>query len=100
KTRLFVPQLRFQSLRDLERVISHRFDVEAEIKRQKVLEGIKAQPVGHQRGPLRFHIRVAGIFVQFYTLKRTLWLFNGLRRNRADLSTGCWLWPRPYQSKR
>jgi hypothetical protein len=56
-TRLFVPQLRFQALRHLERVIPHRFDVEAEIKRQKVLERIEAQPVGHQRGPLRFHIQ-------------------------------------------
>ena len=54
---LFVSQLRFQSLRDLERILAHGFHVQAEIKRQKVLERIETQPIGHQRGPLRFHIQ-------------------------------------------
>ena len=44
--------------------------------------------------------RVAGIFVRFYTLRRSVWLFNALRRNRTGFSTGCWLWHRPYQPKR
>ena len=44
--------------------------------------------------------RVAGIFVRFYTLRRSVWFFNALRRNRADFFTGCWLWHRPYQPKR
>ena len=43
---------------------------------------------------------VAGIFVRFYTLRRSVWLFNALQRNRSDLSTGCWLWHRPYQPRR
>src|SRR5215467_9742701 len=51
----FVSQRRFQSLGHLERVIPHRFDVQSAIKWQKVLEGLEAQPVGHQRGPLGFH---------------------------------------------
>src|SRR6266849_10765404 len=55
-TRLFVPQLRFESFCYFEGVIAHRFHVEAEINRQKVLERSDAQPVRHQRGPLRFHI--------------------------------------------
>ena len=44
--------------------------------------------------------RVAGIFVRFYTLRRRVWFFNTLRRNRAGFFTGCWLWHRPYRSKR
>ena len=44
--------------------------------------------------------RVAGIFVRFYTLRRSVWLFNALRRNRADFFTGCWLWHRPYPPTR
>jgi hypothetical protein len=44
--------------------------------------------------------RVAGIFVRFYTLRRSIWLFNALQRNRADLSTGCWPWYRSYQPRR
>src|SRR4029450_1405618 len=31
--------------------------------------------------------RVAGIFVRFYTLRRSVLLFNALRSNRVDLST-------------
>ena len=50
----------------------------------------------HQTGDTR----VAGIFVRFYTLRRSVRLFNALRRNLADFSTGCWLWHRPYQPKR
>src|SRR5215510_2091419 len=57
KTRLFLTQLRFQPLRHLEGVIPHRFHVKTEIKRQKVLERIQAQPIGHQRGPLGLHIQ-------------------------------------------
>ena len=57
ETRLFVPQLRFQSLRDLERVIANGFDVQAEIKRQEVLEGIETHAIGDERGPLGFHIQ-------------------------------------------
>jgi hypothetical protein len=45
-------------------------------------------------------LRVAGIFVRFYTLRRSIWLFNALQRNRADLSTGCWLCHRSYQPRR
>src|SRR6266702_6508797 len=56
KTRLFLTQLRFQSLGDLEGVVAHGFDVQAEIKWQEVLEGIQAHTIGHQRGPLGFHI--------------------------------------------
>ena len=56
KTRLFIPQLRFQSLGDLECVVAHSFDVQAEIKWQEILEGIQAHTIGHQRGPLGFHI--------------------------------------------
>ena len=51
-TRLALTQLCFESLRHRERVIAHGFHVQAEIKRQKVLECIETQPVGHQRGPL------------------------------------------------
>src|SRR4030095_13706966 len=64
KTRLFIPQLRFQPFRHLERVIAHRFDVETEINRQKILEGIQAQPVGDQRGPLGFYITHGVSFLQ------------------------------------
>src|SRR4029434_4475839 len=56
KTRLFVPQLRFQSLGHLERVIPHGFDVQGEIKRQKILESIETHAIGDERGPLGFHI--------------------------------------------
>src|SRR6266852_8280624 len=49
KTRLFVPQLRFQSPGHLERVIPHGFDVEGAIKRQKVLEGIETHAIGDER---------------------------------------------------
>src|SRR5262249_27140688 len=55
KAGVFVSQLRFQSLGHLERVITHSFDVQGEIKWQKVLEGIEAHTVGDQRGPLGFH---------------------------------------------
>jgi len=57
KTRLFIPQLRFQALGHLERVIPHGFDVQSEIKRQKVLEGIETHAIGDERGPLGFHIQ-------------------------------------------
>src|SRR6266446_5414329 len=57
KTRLFVPQLRFQSLGHLERVIPHGFDVQGAIKRQKVLESIETHAIGDERGPLGFHIQ-------------------------------------------
>src|SRR5712691_7248506 len=57
KIRLFVPQLRFQSLGNLERVIPNGFDVQGEIKRQKVLEGIETHAIGDERGPLGFHIK-------------------------------------------
>ena len=56
KARSFLSQLGFHALRHLERVIAHRLDVQGAIKWQKVLEGIEAHPIGHQRGPLRFHI--------------------------------------------
>jgi hypothetical protein len=52
---LVLTQLRFQSLRDLERVIANRFDVQAEIKRHEVLEGIETHAIGDERGPLGFH---------------------------------------------
>jgi hypothetical protein len=45
-------------------------------------------------------LRVAGIFVRFYTPRRSVWFFNTLQRNRADFSTSCWLWHRSYQPKR
>ena len=56
-------------------------------------------PSGTVHGPRR-PARVAGIFVRFYTLRRSVGLFNALQRNRADFSTGFWLWYRSYQPKR
>ena len=38
------------------RVIAHRFDVQRDVKRQKVLERIETHALGDQRGPLRFHL--------------------------------------------
>ena len=38
--------------------------------------------------------RVAGIFVRFYTLRRSVCLFNAMQRKLADFSTGCCLFYR------
>src|SRR5215831_13408623 len=56
-THLLLTSFRLQSLGHFERIIAYRFDVQAAINWQKVLERLQAQPRGHQRGPLRFHIQ-------------------------------------------
>src|SRR5262249_43493917 len=73
KSRLLLTQLRFQSLGYLERIIAHRFDVQVQIKRQKVLEGIKTSPVGHQGGPLGFHIHTTWRVIPTKEEKKAAW---------------------------
>ena len=34
-------------------------------------------------------MRVSGIFVQFYTLRPSIWHFSAVQRKLADFSTGC-----------
>jgi hypothetical protein len=46
-----------------------------------------------------FVYRVAGIFVRFYTLRRSVRLFNAMHGKFTDFSTGCWLLYRPSQAK-
>jgi len=42
------------------------------------------------------HLRVAGIFVRFYTLRHSTLFFNVLQRNITDFSTTLWLFHRSY----
>ena len=43
--------------------------------------------------------RVAGIFVRFYTLRHSTFIFNALQRNLADFSTTHWFFHGAYKPK-
>jgi hypothetical protein len=45
---LFVTQRSLEALGHLEGVIPHGLDIQRDIKREKVLEGIQAHAIGHE----------------------------------------------------